>query len=438
MDQNRVAAFKILMKMEKNDGFSNLVIKDYLASNNVDSPDLVRRLVYGVLENKIYLDYFLDKLMSKGISGTKPEVLNILRIGAYQLDFMDSIPDYAALNTAVELSKKYARGMDKLVNGVLRNWKRKRPEIKLPDIKSNYLDYLSVKYSCNKDIVSLLVEQRGNEIAEEILRTFQDSDNRTALSVRVNRIKETIDQVKEKLLAIGFEGETSELSPRVLRLRKSESLSDTRNITDTEVYSSGLISIQSEESCWISDITEVKPGYKVLDLCAAPGGKTLAMAEAMENRGLIFSCDLYPHRLTLLEKNMERLGISIVETRAMDATKRNEVDKIDGEFDVVLVDAPCSGLGVIGSKPEIKLRAPKTGDLTWIQTEILSNAARKVSRGGKLVYSTCTIDRRENDEIVNRFLTENKDFSLEFEKQLLPLSNTETHEGFYVARMKKN
>lgn len=457
MDPNREAAYKILLKIEREASFSNLAIKDYLGSMNIKgttnkgdiNANLVRRLVYGVLENSLYLDYFLDKIMSKGLKGTKPELLTILRMGAYQLEFMNSVPDYAAVNTSVELAKRYVKGMDKLVNGVLRNWTRKKGEISLPG-EDDLTSYLSILYSCDKGIVAMLRDQRGDEDARRILEAVSKSSDERGIVLRLNINKDknkdkdidtdtdtdnkTKKQVLDELAASGFSVKEGSLSERVIMVRPE--IEATIDITELKSFRDGLISIQSEESCWIADMASPKAGDRVLDLCSAPGGKTLAMAESMGSVGEIVACDLYPHRLSLVEKNALRLGIDIIKTISLDATKASEVEKLGGDFDVVLVDAPCSGLGVISKKPEIKLRSPKTSELTEIQKNILQNASTKVRPGGRLVYSTCTIDRRENEDIVKGFLEGNEEFTLESERQLIP--GIDEYDGFYMAIMNRD
>ena len=426
IDINRDYAYKILLSMEKEGSFSNLAIKKHLDNSNDSlSEGVVRRLVYGVTENRLYLDYFLDKILSKGISGTKDKVLTILRLGAYQLEMMDSVPDYAAIDTSVNLAKKYAKGTEGFVNGVLRAWQREKKSISLPNKETDLGGYLSIKYSCTPEIVDILIDQRGEKAAETILeKAFEIKD----LTVRINRFKIGLDELKSRLTESGFGVEPSNLSNRSIRIIGEDS------ITNTPEYSEGFISIQSEESCWIADMCRPKPGDRVLDLCAAPGGKTLAMAEAMKNEGEILACDLYPHRLNLIEKNASRLGIDIVKTKALDGTMLSSFDGME-PFDVILVDAPCSGLGVMGKKPEIKLRKPDTDELTRTQYALLDNASGLVKSKGKLIYSTCTIDKRENHEILSRFLDNHKNFSLDYERELLP--HQDNTDGFYLAIMNR-
>ncbi len=475
MDKNREGAYRILLGIEKDGDYSNLSIKEYLSKNKVPSPDLVRRLVYGVLEKEISIDYYLGFFLTKGISKLKPEVLTILRLGAYQLEYMDSIPDYAAISSSVELGKKHANGLSGLINGVLRNWQRRKKDIMIPDREKEIGKHLSVKYSIDEGIVEILLNQRGESSTETILKGIEDSIDNRPITLRVKKELDLEELIKE-FEKYGYCAAKSKLSGRVLKLTSKNDdklnhpsptdessgdnhnatygLSIKRDITETTPYISGDVSIQSEESCWIADICNPEPGDRVLDLCAAPGGKTLAMAEMMGKEGEIIACDIYKHRLDLIDINANRLGIDIIKTLEVDSSNIDELErkigdylppekevesdsqkKVSRAFDVVLVDAPCSGLGVVGKKPEIRKRIPDTEYLIGIQRKILDNGARFLAPNGRLIYSTCTIDKRENEEIIKAFLDDHACFSLDFEKELLP--GIDNQDGFYVAVLKK-
>ena len=427
MKSAREAAFNILLEMEKEGTYSNLAINKYLASNDVDSPGLLRKLVYGVTEKSLYLDYYLDRIMAKGVKGTKPNVLTLLRMGAYQLEYMDGVPTYAAISTTVDLARKHVKGMEKLVNGVLRNWQRRKDEIALPDKDKAPEEYLSISYSCHSSIVSLLMNQYGYEGCEALLKYF-DSPKYT--SVRVNCLKGTPEEIEEEFKSLDIKYKRSDLSPRIIHLMDIGDL----NITDLKAFTEGRISIQSQESCWIADNAGAKPGYRVLDLCAAPGGKTQAMAEAMENTGHIDACDLYEHRLKLIEAGAKRLGLTNIKVHNVDATSSLNMD-YSGEYDLVLADVPCSGLGVMGRKPEIKNREFKDEELISIQEAILGNAIHQVKPGGRVVYSTCTINENENGKVVSEIIKDRNDIRIIKEKQLVP--HIDNSDGFYMAIIEK-
>lgn len=427
MDATRDAAFKILLEMEKEGTYSNLAINNYLSSHQIDSPGMLRKLVYGVTEKSLYLDYFLDKIMAKGVKGTKPNVLTLLRMGAYQLEFMDSVPEYAAINTTVELARKHVRGMDKLVNGVLRNWQRKKQELTLPDESENLTEYLSIRYSCHPSIVGLIIDQYGNERGEGILKYL---DVPRPMAIRVNLMKDSPEGVMRELTSLGIECRLSDLSSRVILLQDINNLS----ITEFDAYRDGRISIQSQESCWIADEAKSKPGLNVLDLCAAPGGKTQAMAELMDNSGSIDACDFYDHRLRLIEIGANRLGLNNISVHRIDATEAQNMP-YSGEYDLVLADVPCSGLGVMGRKPEIRKREFHDEDLIKTQKAILRNAIDQAKTMGKIVYSTCTINKRENQEVVGAVLKDRKDVMIAKERQLIP--GIDDYDGFYMAVIEK-
>ena len=427
MDSTRDAAFKILLEMEKEGTYSNLAINNYLSSHQVESPGMLRKLVYGVTEKSLYLDYFLDKILTKGVKGTKLNVLTLLRMGAYQLEFMDSVPEYAAINTTVELARKYVRGMDKFVNGVLRSWQRVKPELSLPDSEENFTDYLSVRYSCHPSIVSLIISQYGEAEGEAILK---DLEHPKPPAVRVNIMRNSPGEMLKELSSLGMECSIGDLSERVIILQDTKDLS----ITELDSFKEGRISIQSQESCWIADEANPKPGYKVLDLCAAPGGKTQAMAELMENRGSIDACDFYEHRLRLIEIGAKRLGLNNIDVHQVDSTGNLNMPH-SGEYDLVLADVPCSGLGVMGKKPEIRNREINDEDLIKTQKLILENAINQAKPSGRIIYSTCTINKRENHEVVEAVLKDRKDIRVINERQLIP--GTDNYDGFYMSVIEK-
>lgn len=425
MDCNRKTAYSVLFEIEKNQAYSNLELNRQIKLQNPDNPAFVRELVYGVLENRIYLDYLLKSLIPKGLSGVKKQVLTLLRMGLYQLIFMESVPAYAAIGETVKLAKKLAPGRDGFVNGVLRGYQKKGAGIPLPDPAEDLISYFSVKYSYAPWIVSLFLSQYGKERAEAILAA---GNSRPRLSVRVNLTKTDRKSLGEMLTAEGFEIEETALSQRVLFVSGS-------GLLQTKAYAEGLFSVQDTASVLAAEAVNPLPGQTILDLCAAPGGKTLAMAEIMENKGLVKAFDIYEHKLALIEQQAQRLGLSNIVTAEGDgcALREDLMETADG----VLVDGPCSGLGVIRRKPEIKYRelADAGKALSEKQLQILSNAGSYVKEGGILVYSTCTVNRTENSEVVERFIRENPGFSVLSERQYLP--DTDETDGFYICRMKK-
>lgn len=425
MDLNRKTAYCTLLEIEKNHAYSNLELNRQIRENRPPEPAFVRELVYGVLENRLLLDYILDKLAAKGIKSVDVKALILLRMGLYQIIYMDSVPEYAAVGETVKLAKKIVSGRDGFINGMLRGYGRKKNEIRLPDPETDAAAYLSVRYSYAPWIVKLWISQYGRETAEELLAA---GNRRPPLTVRVNTLKTDRSSLAEALRACGFETEASERCDRVLYVRGS-------GLLDTEEYAKGLFSVQDEASVYAALSLEPAPGETVLDICAAPGGKSLAMAEIMENKGCIRSFDIYRHKLNLLEKEGDRLGISIVHPEENDGTKLR-ADLIESA-DRVLVDGPCSGLGVIRRKPEIKYREIEDDgrNLAEKQLQILKNSAEYVKKGGRLLYSTCTVNEIENTQVTERFLEQNRDFILLSKQQLLP--HMDGTDGFFVCSMKR-
>ena len=425
MDINRKTAYNVLFEIEKNGAYSNIQLNKQISLLNPDSPAFVRELVYGVIENKIYIDYILSALVTKGLKGIKQQPLTLLRMGIYQLRFMDSVPEYAAINETVKMAKKLARGRDGFINGVLRGYLKRKNEDFLPDRSKDNVAYLSVKYSYVPWIVSLWIEQYGEVTAEALLSA---GNNTPELSIRVNNLKVDAGELGERLAEKGFHVNKGKLSERVLFVRGA-------GLLKTEEFLEGMFSVQDESSVLAVETLMPKPGEKVIDMCAAPGGKTLAMAELMENKGIIRAFDVYEHKLELIDRESARLGISIIETGEQDGTEFSE--KLVGWADKVLVDGPCSGLGVVRRKPEIKYKEIEDNgrELAEKQLAILNNAAEYVKNGGCLLYSTCTVNKIENDCVAEEFISSHPEFARVSQRQLM--TGKDETDGFFISLFKK-
>lgn len=425
MDVNRKAAYLTLVDIETKKAFSNIALNRQIDLNKASSPAFVRELVYGVLENKILLDYILDQLIPTGVDKVKPKDLVLLRMGIYQLRFMNSVPEYAAVNESVAIAKKYANGREGFVNAVLRAYAKKKNQIKMPSDKENAVEYLSVMYSYEPWIVELWLEQYNYEFVESLLRTGNMTPE---ITIRYNSLRTTKQELIDKLTENGFEVKEGCVAKNALHVKGSGLLS-------TEMYRNGMFAVQDEASMLVAEMLDPKQGNLVLDLCAAPGGKTLAIAERMNNTGKILASDIYKRKLSQIESEAERLGLTNIETRAWDATKTDE--NLVGKADRVLVDVPCSGLGVIRRKPEIKYKK-YTDDIALLprkQLEILTASAPYVKSGGVLIYSTCTINPYENQRVTADFLRKNSDFRKKEAIQMLP--NINGTDGFYICKMIK-
>lgn len=439
IDLDREAAYKALLAIERDGSYSNLKLSKMLESDGLSNKGFIREIVYGVTENKIYMDYILDKFIKKGAAKTKLQALIILRMGVYQILFMNSVPNYAAVNESVALARRFARGTDGFINGVLRNFIRNMDSASEIDVKGQ-LEYLSIRYSCQLKLVEELVSMLGFEHAKMLL---EHAGHRPPLSIRVNIAKISVKELADRLRAKGFEIEGSKLSDRVLLVKGGA-------LTEANEYKEGLFSIQSEESCAIADFADAKSTELVIDLCAAPGGKAAAMAEQMLKPststepltetepgiagGKVVALELYEHRAALIEATARRLGLENIEVRCQNAVE--QIDALVGKADLVLADVPCSGLGVIRRKPEMKYRDEFDFDeLVEIQKSILETGSSYLKPGGRLIYSTCTINPRENELMVKDFLERYEEFISEKEVKLSPFDNG--YDGFYMNKLKK-
>ncbi len=400
MKTARQIAFEILNKIERDKSYSNLTIDSYLYSAELNSADssLVSALVYGVLETSITLDYNLSRNLKQPIKKLKPQVLTALRLGTYQLLFMDKIPASAAVNESVTLVKKngcaFAAG---LTNAVLRSVSR--DGLMLPE-ENNKQEYYSVKYSFPQWLVSMWIDSYGEENAVGIMSSCI---GRPPLTIRVNTLKTTVDELKEILKGEGVAAEDAAVE-NALNLEKCGSVEKLAS------FEKGFFHVQDSASQLCCKALDAKEGETVLDLCAAPGGKSFTNAQNMNNSGRIIACDIHSHRLALIKEGERRLGISIIEAMRNDASLFNE--KMP-QADKVLCDVPCSGLGIVRRKPEIRSKDSSEIDkLPAVQYNILTTAAQYVKKGGRLVYSTCALNPKENEEVCSRFLSEHKNFKI--------------------------
>jgi len=426
MDNNRKTAYQTLLDVEAKKAYSNIALNHKIAVNKPSTPAFVRELVYGVLERKLTLDYYIDQLLTEGIDSLKIPEITILRMGIYQLGYMEKVPEYAAVSECVDLAKKYCKGRAGLINGVLREYQNKKIYLTLPTRDEDEVKYLSIKYSYAPWIIELWLKYYSMSFVEQLL----EAGNQTPpLTVRANWLKIRKDDLKKALRERGFEVEDGKIAQNAINVKGSKLL-------DSELYRYGLFTPQDESSMLVSEKIGVKQGDLVMDVCAAPGGKTTAIAERMNNTGKIIASDIYRRKLDIVDKEAKRLGITNIETRSWDATRVDST--MVKKADRVLVDAPCSGLGVVRRKPEIKYRE-LSEDIMMMpkkQADILSASSSYVKPGGTLVYSTCTINPEENEKIIDQFLKRNRDFE-KVERTLL-LPNVNGTDGFFICVMKRD
>ncbi len=423
MDTGRKTAFEILLEIETSAAYSNLSINKFIQRNAPPDPAFVRELVYGVLENRLLLDYYLDKLIASGISRTGRRERTLLRLGLYQLIGMESVPEYAAVNETVALARRLCRGREGFINGVLRGFIKKRDHLALPPEGTD--EYLSVRYSFPLWLVRMWKEQYGSRLLPQLLAA---SNERAPLTIRPNGMRTDARRLSELLTREGFVVSACSQAENILAVSGSGLLA-------SESYAGGLFSVQDEGSYLACTALAPQAGETVIDVCAAPGGKTCALAELMGDEGRIIACDIYQHRLDLIEQQAGRLGLGIISTRLLDGTRGD--DAIFGTADRVLVDVPCSGLGVIRRKPEIKYKEPDREAyeaLLKTQSRLLQTAASYLKPQGTLVYSTCTINKEENDFQIQKFVEKNREYEIIEERQFFP---TEGIDGFYICKLKQ-
>ena len=429
MQNERKILVSALLKAEKN-GYSNIILDSVLNEADLNSVGkaFVTNAFYGVLERKITIDFILIKFLKKPIAKTPPYTSAVLRSGAYQMLYMNKIPDSAVVNESVKLIKKSKeRGNVGLVNAVLRNLCNEG----LANIK-NSLNEPSIRFSVENWIYNRLIAEYPKEKIDSF---FENSLLPPPVFIRINTLKENaFNLVCEELKTIGATVKATDFTDFY-------AVEGIKTVEKLKSYKNGLFFVQDYSSRFAVASLSAKPNERIMDCCAAPGGKTFSIAMDMENSGEIISLDIHPHRVELIKKGANRLGLSAVKADVNDATEFNEAL---GLFDRVICDAPCSGVGVIRRKPEIKYKnEAECNSLPQIQSKILSTAAKYVKSGGRLVYSTCTLFKAENNDIIFDFLNKNKAFKLVSvynrtdEKSLTLMPPEDLGDGFFIAVMER-
>ena len=433
----RATALRVLVSCRNNGAWADAALKAQISRDGLSGPDaaLCSRIVYGVMQNRMLLDFYIGAYCTQKPDHLQPPLLEILRIGAYQIIYLDKIPDSAAVNTSVELAKLAKRGQASgLVNAVLRKLSQNKKALP-PVPERDDVQRLSIQYSHPKWFVKRLVSLLGREEAERFLAC----DNQIApITVQVNPLKTTLEVLTEELQQAGISVQPHSWVPDCLEL------SGTGDLAALPSFREGKFLVQDPAARLVSLIAGIRPGQKVLDVCAAPGGKSLSAAFAMAGNGSIVACDLHENKLKRIQESADRLGVNIITTQAADG--RVFRPEWEASFDTVLVDAPCSGLGIIRKKPDTRYKkADDLFTLPVVQAAILDNAARYVRPGGTLVYSTCTILPEENEQVTEAFLAEHADFGLEPFELPLPVGKSDGSltlwpqrhdtDGFYICRM---
>ena len=397
----RETALCALIACRKNAAWSNGVLKEYIARDGLSTRDaaLAARLCYGVLQNRGKLDFYLAQLLTGNLKGLHPAIRDILHLGLYQLYEMDKIPVSAAVNESVSLAKKYCkkiRSAPGLVNGVLRSADRERLNLKQPES-------LSERYSHPENLIGLLRSYVGQELLEPMLKANNDI---APTVVQVN-LQKTDTKTLQKALGqqgIGVEPHSW--------LQDCLVLTGIGDLERLEQFQNGEFYVQDAAARLSVLCAQLPMDANVLDCCSAPGGKSFAAAIAMKGTGTITSCDIHPHKIELIRSGAVRLGFENITAQVQDASVF--CPQWEEKMDVVIADVPCSGYGIIRKKPDIRYKDPDSmNDLPGLQLKILQNQARYVRPGGVLLYSTCTLVRKENEGVVERFLKENSEFTTE-------------------------
>jgi 16S rRNA (cytosine967-C5)-methyltransferase len=424
MKQAREVALDALTACERQGAWSDGYLKKAIGGAKLDGRDaaLATRLCFGVLQNRMLLDFYLSKLCATPLHKLEASIRNLLRLGAYQLLYLNRVPDHAAVSEAVSLARKKAKNPRAagLVNGVLRSLIRQREALEPPAD-------LSTRYSHPQWLVDSFVARLGREEAEALLAA---DNGEPPTCAQVNTLKISAEELAAMLTAEGVAVEPHPWLPDCLFLNGTGSLEH------LEAFQKGYFYIQ-----------DAAAHLAVLAACAAPGGKSFAAAIAMENRGSVTSCDIHPHKLRLIEAGCQRLGLDIIHANLLDGKERKA--KLLNSFDLVIADVPCSGLGIIRKKPDIRYKDPKPlENLPRVQAAILDNVADYVRPGGVLLYATCTLLGRENEGVVRAFLDKRRDFTLDGFQVSGPFLDTDTGmltcwphrhgtDGFFFARLRR-
>ncbi|WP_419961588.1 16S rRNA (cytosine(967)-C(5))-methyltransferase RsmB [Psychrobacillus sp. BM2] len=435
----RDAALTILMAVEKQQAYSNLLLHQTIEKYTIDPKDraLLTELTYGTLQYKMTLDYYLQPFIKGKLDDW---VKQLLRLSLYQIHYLSRIPDHAAVNEAVEIAKRRGhKGIASAVNGILRSVLRAGVR-STEDIKDRE-ERLSIETSHPLWMVKRFISQYGFETTEKMLK---ENNEPPVTTLRVNLFKRTVDQVLHLMTQEGHVVAKSEIIPECIYLFNGQA-------AKTTAYQEGFVTIQDESSMIPAYVLQPEPGMTVLDMCSAPGGKTTHIAEKMKNTGKLVAMDIHQHKLKLVEENAERLGFSFIETVEMDGRKASE-SYAEQSFDRILVDAPCSGLGVMKRKPDIKYTKKEKDFATLkpIQMNLLDEAYKLLKPDGLMVYSTCTVDLEENEGTTQLFLDAHPDMELQdFPDVIKRIKNQEKEgtlqifpqdlrsDGFYVALFQK-
>ena len=441
MDIVREIALKTVYKINKEEAYSNIALDEMIKDNRkkLDDRDIgfISELVYGITTWKLTLDEIIKKYSKIRLKKISPWILNILRMGIYQIVFLDKVPKSAAVNESVNLAKRYGhKSSSNFVNAILRNVEKHDYE-EFFQIEDD-IERISKTTSMPTWIIEELLKENNIQFVEEICK---NSNIKPKVTIRINTLKINKEEMEKLLKERNIEFEEGKLENFLI-------LDKVKHIENLDIYKEGYFTIQDEGAGLIAYMLKPRENEIVLDACSSPGGKTTYMAEMMEDKGKIVAFDLHEHRVKLVEENAKRLGIHIIKTKCEDASIYKEEYK--EKFDKILLDVPCLGLGVLKRKPDIKWKRKKEDieEITKVQKEILETCSKYLKTGGQLVYSTCSILKEENEDIIQEFLKKHTDFeqiSLNEEKYEVNINKNGNiqlyqnieNDGFFISKLQK-
>ncbi len=443
MKTARQLVLEVLIDVERGN-WSNRSLDLALEESDLEARDrrFATQLVYGVLDNQILLDYQIRKYSKTRLGKLHVEILTILRMGFYQILYLNTVPDASAVDESVKLAKQNKGQFSGFVNGILRQFLRDGKKVQLPDPSKSPSDYLSVKYSHPLWIVNRWMKRFGKDQAEALLEMNNTSPK---VVLRTNTLRISRTKLVQVLHEEGITASFGKYNEEAVVIEGMDS-----SIRDLQAYKDGLFTVQDEASMMVAHVAKPSSGMRVLDTCSAPGGKVTHIAQLMEDKGDILSRDIYEQKLVKINGLVRRLGLKSVKVEQFDATVRDE--SLVDQMDLVLVDAPCSGLGIIRRKPDIRFNRQEKDlkELVALQRQILQTAAQYVRPGGTLIYSTCTTEPEENSKQMKRFLKQHPDFQPDMDQVDLPeeievdqwggfslLPHIHGTDGFFICRLKR-
>ncbi|MGL6172988.1 MAG: 16S rRNA (cytosine(967)-C(5))-methyltransferase RsmB [Cellulosilyticaceae bacterium] len=444
MKSTREHIADILTQIEKDQSYMQLVLKTELENFEVQDRAFMNEIIYGTIKYRITLDYVINQFSKTPVKKMKPFVRSLMRMSAYQILYLDKVPASAAINEAVKvMHRRKMSNLSGFVNGVLRNIDRNKANINYPDAKKEPVNALAVQYSMPEWLIAMWLEDYGVEKTQKICEALNE---RAKVCIRVNELLSSKEALMKELEAVGITLEAGELLPA-----ESMYMTGATSIGQLPAFKAGHFAVQDESATLVGHVVNPQPGEVILDVCSAPGGKSTHMAMLMKNEGTIISTDVHEHKIEIIAKNAKRLGVQIIQPTLQDGTAQNEAWL--KHFDKILLDAPCSGLGIIKRKPDIRYSKTKEDveAIADLQKQLLKQSVAYLKDEGILIYSTCTISKQENEGII-KYAVEELGLSLDSIMPYIPeilkqdveeeayiqiMPDAAQTDGFFIARFRK-